>query len=110
MGTFQSFLEWGSSGRVELMVARGRYVWSDISMLRGWSFLGITVWVEVARCDQLGLEGDRCVSAQQELADDYETIIEATYVPQQVPEAVAGAFFDVQLIREVEVELGVSPL
>ena len=56
--------------------------------------------VKVARSEKLGLKGGSGVSGCQELADEDEAIVEATYVPKEVPDAVAGALFCHDVVRQ----------
>ena len=74
------------------------------------SSLGVTVRVKKARSDELCLKGNCSVGAEQELADQHETVIKAANIPQQIPHAVEGTLFHVRHMRQVEVELDVGSL
>ena len=56
------------------------------------------------RRQEFGLEGGCGVGGCQELTDENEAIVEATYVSKQVPDAIAGALLCHDIVRQIKLE------
>ena len=64
----------------------------------------VTVWVKVAWGKEGCLEGDRSVTSCEKLADEDETVVEATHVAKQIPDIVAGPLLNDDIVRQDQLD------